>query len=203
MVLSVTSQGEISSMLLLFDVLFFIFFAEVPLKEFLFSLLLITCELLPLLNRDSDLFLLIFLFTEFLFAFEPERLRLEARTGSLLLDCCCPGFLPTLDRDLVTGWLLANDVSILLSVEVLESLSDVGSKDASGELLGDPVDMGEGDDAGAGAAELGTVGAAGAEPSRRSKNGFLLLLGDENGFVLPIVANFCPVLNGLLLSEAG
>ena len=81
---------------------------------------------------------------------------------------------------------------------MLESLSDVGSKDASGELLGDPVDMGEGDDAGAGAAELGTVGAAGAEPSRRSKNGFLLLLGDENGFVLPIVANFCPVLNGLL-----
>ena len=79
LVLSVTSQGEISSMLLLFDVLFFKFFAEVPLKAFfLFSLLLITCELLPLLNRDSDLFLLIFLFTEFLFAFEPERLRLEA-----------------------------------------------------------------------------------------------------------------------------
>ena len=84
MVLSVTSQGEISSMLLLFDVLFFIFFAEVPLKEFLFSLLLITCELLPLVNRDSDLFLLIFLFTEFLFAFEPERLRLEAEIKNIL-----------------------------------------------------------------------------------------------------------------------
>jgi len=171
-------------MLLLFDVLFFKFFAEVPLKAFfLFSLLLITCELLPLLNRgDSELFLLIFLFTEFLFALEPERLRLEAKTGSRLLDCC-PGFLPTLERDLVTGWLLANDVSILLSVEVLESLSDVGSKDASGEfefeLLGDPVDIGEGEEAGAGAIELGTVGAVGADPSRRSKNG-LVLLGQAN-----------------------
>ena len=80
----------------------------------------------------------------------------------------------------------------MLRVEVLESLlSEVGSRDASGELLGEPVDMGEGE-AGAGA---GTVGAVGA--SSRSRNGFLLLFGDENGFVLPIVANFCPELNGL------
>ena len=31
-------------------------------------------------------------------------------TGSLLLDCWS-GFLPTLERDLVTGWLLAKEVS--------------------------------------------------------------------------------------------
>ena len=31
-------------------------------------------------------------------------------TGSLLLDCW-RGFLPTLERDLVTGWLLAKEVS--------------------------------------------------------------------------------------------
>ena len=75
---------------------------------------------------------------------------------------------------------------------MLESLlSDVGSREASGELLGDPVDIGEGE-AGAGA---GTVGAAGA--SRRSRNGFLLLFGDENGFVRPIVANFWPEVKGL------
>ena len=79
---------------------------------------------------------------------------------------------------------------------MLESLlSEVGSSDASGELLGDPVDIGDGE-AGAGAgAGAGTVGAAGA--SRRSRNGFLLLFGDENGFVLPIVANFWPELKGL------
>ena len=41
-------------------------------------------------------------------------------------------------------------LTILLRVEVLESLlSDVGSKDASGELLGEPVDIGDGE-AGAG-----------------------------------------------------
>ena len=84
---------------------------------------------------------------------------------------------------------------------MLESLSDVGSNDASGELLGDPVDIGEGEaGAGAGALAVGTVGAVGA--SNRSRNGFLLLLGDEKGFVLPIVANFCPELNGLLSAEA-
>ena len=90
---------------------------------------------------------------------------------------------------------------------LLESLSDVGSREASGELLGDPVDMGEGDE-GAGAVTPvtplltvvpGTVGAVGA--SSRSKNGFLLLFGDENGFVLPIVANFCPELKGLLSDD--
>ena len=77
---------------------------------------------------------------------------------------------------------------------MLESLlSDVGSREASGELLGDPVDIGDGE-AGAGTG-AGTVGAAGA--SRRSRNGFLLLFGDENGFVRPIVANFWPELKGL------
>ena len=90
---------------------------------------------------------------------------------------------------------------------LLESLSEVGSSEASGELLGDPVDIGDGED-GAGALtpvtpllplELGTVGAVGA--SSRSKNGFLLLFGEENGFVLPIVANFCPELKGLLSDE--
>ena len=89
-------------------------------------------------------------------------------------------------------------LTILLRVEVLESLlSDVGSKDASGELLGEPVDIGDGE-AGAGAGQLGTVGAVGA--SSRSRNGFLLLLGEEKGLVRPIVANFCPELKGLFSS---
>lgn len=195
--LSCTSQGDISSMLPCFVLLlelrevFFLFLAECPLNEFLLPLLLITFDRLPLL-RDSELFVLIlFLFTAFLFAFELDLARLEARTGSRL-DDCCKGFLPTLLSDRVTGWLFAKEVSILLRVDVLESLlSDVGSREASGELLGDPVDMGDGE-AGAGA---GTVGAAGA--SRRSRNGFLLLFGDENGFVRPIVANFWPELKGL------
>lgn len=39
--------------------------------------------------------------------------RLLASMGSLLWEC---GFLLTLDKDLVTGWLLANDVSILLTL---------------------------------------------------------------------------------------
>lgn len=176
--------------------LFLIFLEDVPLKEFLFSLLLITLDRLPFwFIRDSVLFELLFLITPlFLFAFEPERARLDASTGSLLEDCWF-GFLPTLDNDLVTGWLLAKEVSILLSVEVLESalLSEVGSSEASGELLGDPVDMGETEDAGTVGA--GTVGAGGA--SKRSKNGFLLLFGEENGLVRPIVANFCPELKGL------
>ena len=87
-------------------------------------------------------------------------------------------------------------LTILLRVEVLESLlSDVGSKDASGELLGEPVDIGDGE---AGAGQLGTVGAVGA--SSRSRNGFLLLLGEEKGLVRPIVANFCPELKGLFSS---
>ena len=87
---------------------------------------------------------------------------------------------------------------------MLESalLSDVGSSEASGELFGDPVDMGEAElravcTVGAvGAVGAGTVGALGA--SNLSKNGFLLLLGEENGLVRPIVANFCPELKGLL-----
>ena len=85
---------------------------------------------------------------------------------------------------------------------MLESalLSDVGSSEASGELFGDPVDMGEAE-LRTGAAGAGTVGAVGA--SNLSRNGFLLLLGEENGLVRPIVANFCPELKGLLSLLAG
>ena len=77
-------------------------------------------------------------------------------------------------------------LTILFKVDELESVSDVGSKEASGELLREPVDIGEGDVAGW---LGGMVGATGA--SRRSRNGFLLLLGDVNGLDLPMVANFC------------
>lgn len=49
---------------------------------------------------------------------------------------------PTLDRDLVTGWLPSKRVSILLRVVVLDPLSDTGSSEASGDVLGD-VDIGE------------------------------------------------------------
>ena len=88
-------------------------------------------------------------------------------------------------------------LTILLRVEELESVSDVGSREASGELLGDPVDMGEGEAAGwlvvevveaAGGRTGGTMGATGA-----SRNGFLLLLGEVKGLDLPMVANFGPV----------
>jgi len=79
---------------------------------------------------------------------------------------------------------------------VLESLlSEVGSNEASGELVGDPVDMGD-TEAGTGAGATGTVGAVGA--SSLSKNGFLLLFGEEKGFVRPMVANFWLELKGLL-----
>ena len=77
-------------------------------------------------------------------------------------------------------------LTILFKVDELESVSDVGSKEASGELLREPVDIGEGDVAGW---LGGMVGATGA--SRRSRNGFLLLFGDVNGLDLPMVANFC------------
>ena len=77
-------------------------------------------------------------------------------------------------------------LTILFKVDELESVSDVGSREASGELLREPVDIGEGDVAGW---LGGMVGATGA--SRRSRNGFLLLLGDVNGLDLPMVANFC------------
>ena len=88
-------------------------------------------------------------------------------------------------------------LTILLRVEELESVSDVGSREASGELLGDPVDIGEGEAAGwlvgggveaAGGRTGGTMGATGA-----SRNGFLLLLGEVKGLDLPMVANFGPV----------
>lgn len=187
MTLSCTSHGEISSILVFallfvdlvellraFDVLLFV--------VFLFSLLFIILELVPLVSLFSatTVPLLILLFMEFLLFIELDFDRLEAKTGSLLADCWV-GFLPTLDIDRVTGWLFANEVSILLSAGLLESVSELGSKEASGELLGELVDMGE---SGAGAA-----GGCGGT-SRRSRNGFLLLFGDEKGLDRPMVANF-------------
>lgn len=70
--------------------------------------------------------------------------RLFAKIGSL--DC----FLPTLERDRVTGWLLANEVSILLRIEEAsagDGSKDLGwfwdgSSDPSGEALGE-VDIGD------------------------------------------------------------
>lgn len=68
-------------------------------------------------------------------------------------------------------------------MDVLESFSEFGPREASGELLGEPVDIGE-----PGAGTGAVVGWGGT--SRRSRKGFLLLLGEENGFDRPIVANF-------------
>lgn len=132
----------------------------------------------------------------FLFELELVLARFELKTGSRLEEDCCPtAFFPTLDSDLVTGWLCAKEVSILLRVEELESVSEVGSREASGELLRDPVDMGEWEAAGwlgtaGGGNTGGTMGATGT--SRRSKNGFLLLLGELKGLDLPMVANLGP-----------
>ena len=137
MTLSCTSQGDISSMfplvLFLFVSLlveFLIFFAVFPLFVFLCWLLLITLERLPLLPRDSvwleELSLLFVFLLELelvLARFEPTiRLLIKTgkfsrwqnllKTGSLLDDDCCPtAFFPTLDSDLVTGWLCAKEVS--------------------------------------------------------------------------------------------
>ena len=86
--LSCTNQGDISSMLPCFVLLlvlrevFFLFLAECPLNEFLLPLLLITFDRLPLLRRDSELFVLLFLFTAFLFAFELDLARLEAANNN-------------------------------------------------------------------------------------------------------------------------
>lgn len=193
--LSWTNHGEISS-ILVFALLFvdlvelFLVLAVLLLLAFLFSLLLIILEFVPLVSLVSVVPLLILLLIEFLLFMEFDFERLEAKTGSLLADCWA-GFLPTLDIDRVTGWLFANEVSILFSADVLESVSEFGSKEASGELLGEPVDIGE---PGAGAA----VGSGGGT-SKRSRNGFLLLLGEENGLDLPMVANFCPAPKGLFV----
>ena len=87
--LSCTNQGDISSMLPCFVLLlvlrevFFLFLAECPLNEFLLPLLLITFDRLPLLRRDSELFVLLFLFTAFLFAFELDLARLEAANNNV------------------------------------------------------------------------------------------------------------------------
>lgn len=134
--------------------------------------------------------ILLLLFILFLLFIEFDLARTEAGTGSLLADCCAFVFLLTLDKERVTGWLLANEVSILLIVfssNILEfpfcSNTKLGSREASGVVRGElepVVDIG---DAGG-----GTAG---------SRNGFLVLVGDEeNGFDLPMVANFCPELKG-------
>ena len=138
MTLSCTSQGDISSMFALVFLFvsllveFLIFFAVFPLFVFLCWcwLLLITLERLPLLPRDSVWLLELSLLFVFLFELELVLDRLEPRitpdknweiiapgrhllnTGSLLEEDCCPtAFFPTLDRDLVTGWLCAKEVS--------------------------------------------------------------------------------------------
>jgi len=163
----------------------FLVFVELLFAAFLFSLLLMMLEFVPFVSLVSEtLPLLILLFREFLLFIELDFARLEAKTGSLLVDCW-EDFLPTLDIDRVTGWLFANEVSILFSVDVLESFSEFGPREASGELVGEPVDIGE---PGAGTGAGAVVGGVGT--SRRSRNGFLLLFGEENGFDRPIVANF-------------
>merc|ERR1719284_1470584 len=75
-------------------------------------LLLMMFELLPLVSSCllSPL-LFIALFNEFLLFTEFDFDKLVARTGKRLDEVGC--FLPTLDNDLVTGWLDENDVSIL------------------------------------------------------------------------------------------
>jgi len=169
--LSVTSHGEISSRLV-FALLFVFLMA---------SLLLIRLELVPFVSsRLSPLVNLLLI--EFLLFTELDFGRLVARTGSLLEDCP-PGLLPTLERDRVTGAVPAKEVSILL--RSLASMTGAGSRLVSGELLGEPVDMGEST---AGALAGGTTG---------SRKGFFDLVGDEKGLERPMVANFWPA-KGLL-----
>lgn len=72
-------------------------------------------------------------------------------------------------------------LTILLRVDVLEPLSETGSKDASGEVPGE-VDIGD-----------PAVSSVPADVSSRSRNGFLLLFGDVNGLERPMVANFWPL----------
>jgi len=176
--LSVTNQGEISSRLVL-ALLLFVFL--------IVSLLLMMFELLPFVSSCllSPL-LFIALFNEFLLFTELDFDKLVARTGKRLDEVGC--FLPTLDNDLVTGWLDENDVSILLSIAC--ELLTTGSMLASGEFVGEPeVDIGESVVVDVKVAVVigGTTG---------SKNGFFDFVGEENGLDRPIVANFCPA-NGL------
>ena len=70
----------------------------------------------------------------------------------------------------------------MLRVEVLDPLSETGSNEASGDVLGD-VDMGE-----PAVCSPLVVGA-----SSRSRKGFLLLLGELKGLERPMVANFWPL----------
>ena len=71
----------------------------------------------------------------------------------------------------------------MFNVDILVLIS--GSRDASGELAGESVDIG-----GGGLGMAGGAGVAETSPSIRSRKGFLLLFGEENGFERPIVANF-------------
>ena len=66
---------------------------------------------------------------------------------------------------------------------MLDPLSETGSSEASGDVLGD-VDIGDPADLSAGADGCAAVG------SSRSRNGFLLLLGEVKGLERPMVANF-------------
>jgi len=122
--LSVTNHGEISSRLVL-PLLLLVFL--------IVSLLLMRFELLPLVSICLSPLLFILLFNEFLLFTELDLERLVARTGRRLVDVGC--FLPTLDKERVTGWLDENDVSILLSMGCCEL--STGSMLASGELVGE------------------------------------------------------------------
>jgi len=135
------------------------------------------------------LLILLLLFTLFLLFIEFDLASAEAGTGSLLVDCAFV-FLLTLESDRVTGWLFANEVSILLIVFSSDkcefpfcSIKTVGSKEASGVVRGElepVVDIGE---AGGGIAG--------------SRKGFFVFVGeDEKGLDLPIVANFWLEPNG-------
>lgn len=149
MTLSWTNQGEISSKLLLalsFEWFVMVFILDTPLDVFDWIPLVMDCLLSLLLTLLVLLsFPLIRLLTVFrLLLRELDLERLFAKRGSL------EGFLPTLERDRVTGWLLANEVSILLRMEEAsagDGSKDLGwiwdgSSDPSGEALGE-VDMGD------------------------------------------------------------
>ena len=95
---------------------------------------------------------------------------------SLVRLCFCRLFVDSGISTYCCGFLL----TILFNVEVLDPLSETGSSEASGDVLGD-VDIGD-------PADLSVEPCTG---SSRSRNGFLLLFGDVKGLDLPMVANLC------------
>lgn len=108
-----------------------------------------------------------------LFAFELDLARLERGWAD---DCWTAGegFLPTLlQRPSQACWLLAVSFYFCSAWRCLSRCSLWWvSRDASGELLGDPVDIGT--------ATRGPGRHSGCRrASRRSRNGFLLLFGRE------------------------